>query len=41
MLANGKQLAMHEGGDKDAFLSIYQENYNNLFSYGFTLSCDK
>lgn len=28
-------------GSKDAFLSIYQDNYNTLFSYGFSLSCDK
>ena len=28
-------------GSKNAFLSIYQENYNTLFSYGFSLSCDK
>ena len=28
-------------GSKDAFLSLYQENYNALFSYGFSLSCDK
>ena len=28
-------------GNKTAFLSIYQENYKTLFSYGFSLSCDK
>ena len=28
-------------GNKKAFLDIYQENYNMLFSYGFTLIRDK
>lgn len=28
-------------GNKDAFLTIYHENYNILFSYGFSLCCDK
>ncbi len=30
-----------KGGNKNAFLSIYHENYNILFSYGFSLTCDK
>ena len=29
------------GGDKDAFLTIYQSNYNALFCYGFSLSTDR
>jgi len=28
-------------GSKKAFLDIYQENYNILFSYGFSLTRDK
>ncbi len=28
-------------GNKNAFLNIYQENYNILFSYGFSLTRDK
>lgn len=28
-------------GSKPAFLKIYQENYKQLFSYGFSLCCDK
>ena len=28
-------------GSENAFLNIYQENYNILFSYGFSLTCDK
>ncbi len=30
-----------KGGNKNAFLNIYHENYNILFSYGFSLTCDK
>lgn len=28
-------------GSKPAFLNIYRENYRQLFSYGFSLCCDK
>lgn len=28
-------------GSKNAFLNIYHENYNSLFSYGFSITCDK
>ena len=28
-------------GDRNAFLKIYQENYAALFTYGFSLTCDK
>jgi RNA polymerase sigma-70 factor (ECF subfamily) len=28
-------------GNKDAFLRIYQENFKYLFSYGFSVCCDK
>src|SRR5580765_5427199 len=29
------------GGDKDAFLALYQSHYQALFCYGFSLSTDK
>ena len=29
------------GGDKDAFLALYQSHYQALFCYGFSLSMDK
>ncbi len=29
------------GGDKDAFLNIYEHNYQSLFCYGFSLSTNR
>jgi RNA polymerase sigma factor (sigma-70 family) len=29
------------GGDKDAFLTVYQSHYQALFCYGFSLSADR
>ncbi len=29
------------GGDKDAFLTLYQSHYQALFCYGFSLSADR
>jgi len=29
------------GGDQNAFLTIYQNNYQALFSYGFSITTDK
>jgi len=29
------------GGDKDAFLTLYQSHYQGLFCYGFSLSTDR
>jgi RNA polymerase sigma-70 factor (ECF subfamily) len=29
------------GGDKDAFLALYESHYQALFCYGFSLSKDK
>ncbi|HSZ34031.1 MAG TPA: sigma-70 family RNA polymerase sigma factor [Puia sp.] len=33
--------ALMAGGSKDAFLTLYQSNYQALFSYGFSLSADR
>jgi RNA polymerase sigma factor (sigma-70 family) len=33
--------ALMAGGDKDAFLTLYQSHYQALFSYGFKLSADR
>ena len=37
---NNNWLCMTKG-DKNAFLNIYEENYQKLFSYGYSLTCDK
>ena len=41
MLANQNNWICMKEGNKNAFLNIYQENYNALFAYGFALSRDK
>lgn len=41
MLTNQNNWICMKEGNKNAFLNIYQENYNILFSYGFSLTRDK
>ncbi len=41
MFANDNNWKCMKEGNKKAFLDIYHENYNILFSYGFSLCCDK
>lgn len=41
MLAMDRNWKSMKEGNKNAFLIIYKENYNILFSYGFSLTCDK
>ena len=41
MSANNNNWKEMKEGSKTAFLNIYRENYNILFSYGFSLTCDK
>ena len=41
MIANNNNWKEMKEGSKTAFLNIYHENYNILFSYGFSLTCDK
>ncbi len=41
MLASDHNWKRMKEGDKNAFLFIYQENYKSIFSYGFSLCCDK
>ncbi|HEV8083294.1 MAG TPA: sigma-70 family RNA polymerase sigma factor [Chitinophagaceae bacterium] len=41
MLATNNDWKGMKEGSKTAFLNIYKENYKILFSYGFSLTCDK